>query len=186
MIKFHYKNQIHNFFHIPKTAGTSISFLIQDNFKHELIWEIYEKDYNLGSQHLSYSFFKKHVSPGDINFAVVRSPVDRIVSLYKNFAAKGYEYKSFLDWFWHIKKHSPHILKSQYNLLKGGKYIFYNFDSLYLLENYLELKLPRYNVIELPLKIEKKEIKFIKRYYQEDFQLLEYISSSPQDCALKI
>lgn len=186
MIKFKYKNKIHNFFHIPKTAGTSISFLVQDHFECELIWELYQKDYRMGSQHLSYSFFKKHVDPTDLNFAVVRSPVDRIVSLYKNFEAKGHQYKSFLDWFWQIKKDSPHILKSQYNMLKGGKYIFYNFDSLDRLENYLELKLPRHNVIELPLTIEKREIKFIKRYYEEDFQLLEYINSSPQDCVLKI
>ena len=45
MVKFKYKTKIHNFFHLPKTGGTSISFFIQDKFEYDLVWKLYEKEF---------------------------------------------------------------------------------------------------------------------------------------------
>src|SRR6056300_1645838 len=148
MIKFTYQGKQHNFFHIPKTAGTSVFYLLEENFKTELVWQSYIKQYKLGSQHLSYEQYKPHILPSDINFTILRNPVDRIVSLYKNFIVNDIkDYESFLDWYLITKKINPHILKSQRELLKGGDFLIFHFDNLCLLEDYLNLKLPRYNVI---------------------------------------
>ena len=46
-----------------------------------------------------------------------------------------------------------------------------------LLENYFGAELPKYNVIDLVVQIDDNEVDFIKKYYLEDFQLLEYINS---------
>ena len=46
-----------------------------------------------------------------------------------------------------------------------------------LLENYFDAELPKYNVIDLVVQIDDNEVDFIKKYYLEDFQLLEYINS---------
>mgnify|MGYP003971708307 FL=1 len=178
MVKFKYKTKIHNFFHLPKTGGTSISFFIQDKFEYDLVWKLYEKEFPLGSQHLDYNHYSNHVSSNDLNFTVVRNPVDRIVSLYKNFIAKDTNnYNSFTDWFNITARTTPHILKSQSSILKGGTFKFFNFDNMSLLENYFDAELPKYNVIDLVVQMDDNEVDFIKKYYLEDFQLLEYINS---------
>lgn len=176
MVKFYYKDTPHNFFHIPKTGGTSISYGLQENFTTELFWKNYKEQYRLGSQHLSYNHYKKYVDVNDMNFAVVRDPVARINSLYKNFLVKDTtKHNSFTQWFSRIEKDDPHILCSQIDILKDGTYDLYHFDSLYLLEDYLQIKLPVKNKINLETNITVEEKEFIKYHYREDYKLLEYI-----------
>jgi hypothetical protein len=179
MIKFNHNNKVYNFFHIPKTAGTSISNVIKNNFEYEFIWKKYKQDYSIGFQHLSYKTFEKHVDSDDINFAVIRHPVDRIVSLYKNFIVKD-KYQSFTDWYESITVSAPHILKSQKEILEGGKFILYKFDNLKPLEKELNVTLPMLNVIEDITKIDQHEVDLILSRYSEDFEVLERINHVQQ------
>lgn len=187
MVKFKYNGQVYNFFHLPKTAGTSISFAIQEKYEYNLVWQMYENKFPLGSQHLDFAHYNAHVDPSDINFTVVRDPVKRIVSLYKNFVAKDkVKYRSFTDWFNQTLKSAPHILKSQTAMLKGGTFRFFQFDNLQPLEEYFDIHLLRYNEIECKTYVTDNELKFINQKYSEDFQLLEYTSSLPPTRVLTV
>lgn len=179
MIKFNHNNKVYNFFHIPKTAGTSISNVIKNKFEYEFIWKRYKQDYDIGFQHLSYKTFEEHVDPNDINFAVVRQPVDRIVSLYKNFIVKD-KYQSFTDWYESITVSAPHILKSQKEILSGGKFILFKFNNLKPLEKELNVTLPMLNVIEKNITITKHEVDLILERYSEDLEVLARINHERQ------
>ena len=175
MVRFYNNNKIYNFFHIPKTAGTSISGAIKENFKYEFIWKNCKSNYPIGSQHLGYDFYKQYVNLDDINFAVVRNPVDRISSLYNNFIVKDTtQYSSFTEWFNVIINLYPHILESQRSIIGTGNIQLFDYNNLHRLEVFLGVKLPKLNVLAKISSLTSNEVEFIKNYYKEDYQLLEY------------
>lgn len=175
MIKFYNNDIVYNFFHIPKTAGTSVSSAIKENFDYEFMWKKYKPDYPTGAQHLSYEFYKDYVQPTDINFAVVRNPVDRISSLYNNFIINDTRhYNSFTEWFDIMSNTYPHILESQQTIIGTGDIRLFNYTELHWLEIFLGVKLPKLNVLRKAALLTSNEVRFLKNHYQEDYQLLEY------------
>ena len=175
MVRFHNNNKVYNFFHIPKTAGTSISNAIKENFEYEFIWKNYKTNYPIGAQHLGYDLYKHYVHIDDINFAVVRNPVDRISSLYNNFITKDTtRYSSFTEWFSVIMNRYPHILESQKNIISDGNIKLFDYNNLHRLETFIGVQLPKLNVLAKISSLTNNEIAFIKNYYKEDYQLMEY------------
>ena len=175
MVKFYNNNKVYNFFHIPKTAGTSISTAIKQNYEYEFIWKNYKIKYPIGAQHLGYNFYKQYVHLDDINFAVVRNPVDRISSLYNNFVIKDTkQYSSFTEWFDIISNIYPHILKSQKSIIGNSNIQLFDYTKLHWLEIFLEVKLPKLNVLKSSSFLTSNAVEFLKNYYKEDYQLLEY------------
>lgn len=182
MVKFELKGKTHNFFHIPKTGGTSlIEGVIWNNFKYFHMFELFP-EYTLGPNHLSYREYEEvgAVLPDDINITIVREPIARVISFYKNFVVKDTrDHDSFTEWFSYMKETYPYLIRSQKQILTGGKYLIFNFDRIHEIEEYLGQKLPFKNVINYDVQVTNDEVDHLKEYYQEDFEMLEHINYAP-------
>lgn len=138
------------FVHIPKTAGSSISKILDennlDNWKRE--WP---------RHHDPYSYLKEAnlIDERVFSFAVVRNPYTRTYSCYKQFNKANQTNISFEEYLDNIKqgKISPispllHIPQSFYVMDQDTLQVkrLYKFESLKELEDELEWTLGFYNV----------------------------------------
>lgn len=166
------------FVHIPKTAGSSISKVLNennlDNWKRE--WP---------RHHDPYSYLKEANIIDDkvFSFAVVRNPYTRTYSCYKQYNKTNQTDISFAEYLDNIKqgkisKISPllHIPQSFYIMDQDTLQIdrLYKFENLKELEEELGWKLGFYNVgnymVESYIEDYSNEaIKMVQYFYNSDF-----------------
>jgi hypothetical protein len=166
------------FVHIPKTAGSSISKILDekglDNWNRE--WP---------RHHDPYSYLKdaNKIDESIFSFSVVRNPYTRTYSCYKQFNKVNQTSISFIEYLENIKnnkisKISPllHIPQSFYVMDDGVLQVnkIYRFENLKELEEDLDWTLGFYNVgtyaIESYLKDYTEEaVNMTKYFYDSDF-----------------
>jgi hypothetical protein len=166
------------FVHIPKTAGSSISKILDeknlDNWKRE--WP---------RHHDPYSYLKEAnlVDESVFSFAVVRNPYTRTYSCYKQYNKTNQTDISFAQYLDNIKqgkisKISPllHIPQSFYIMDQDDLQVerLYKFENLKELEDELGWELGFYNVGNYVVEsyIEDytdKEINMVQDFYSSDF-----------------
>jgi hypothetical protein len=166
------------FVHIPKTAGSSISKILDeknlDNWKRE--WP---------RHHDPYSYLKEAnlVDESVFSFAVVRNPYTRTYSCYKQYNKTNQTDISFAQYLDNIKqgkisKISPllHIPQSFYIMDQDDLQVerLYKFENLKELEDELGWTLGLYNVGNYVVEsyIEDytdKEINMVQDFYSSDF-----------------
>jgi hypothetical protein len=166
------------FVHIPKTAGSSISKILDennlDNWKRE--WP---------RHHDPYSYLKEAnlIDERVFSFAVVRNPYTRTYSCYKQYNKTNQTDISFAQYLDNIKQGkistiSPllHIPQSFYIMDQDNLQVerLYKFENLKELEDELGLELGFYNVGNYVVEsyIEDytdKEINMVQDFYSSDF-----------------
>ena len=167
------------FVHIPKTAGSSISKILNeknlDNWKRE--WP---------RHHDPYSYLKEAnlVDEKVFSFAVVRNPYTRTYSCYKQFNKANQTNISFAEYLDNIKqgKISPispllHLPQSFYIMDQNNLQVerLYKFENLKELEDELGWTLGFYNVGNYMVE------SYIEDYTDEAIEMTENFYSS--DCA---
>ncbi len=134
---------VHNlkviYFHIGKTAGTSVEKLLDNQIRNPNIADYdsffgFDKKHNIFLQHASAEFVKNHVS-NDIfdhyyKFSVVRNPFERLVSVFFYLIDQNTERFGDFDSFIHAlpelnshnnyRKGSHFISQTQYTHLDGN------------------------------------------------------------------
>jgi hypothetical protein len=171
------------FVHIPKTAGSSISKILDennlDNWKRE--WP---------RHHDPYSYLKEAnlVDERVFSFAVVRNPYTRTYSCYKQYNKTNQTDISFAQYLDNIKQGkistvSPllHIPQSFYIMDQDDLQVerLYKFENLKELEDELGWKLGFYNVgnyvVESYIRDYSDEaIKMVQDFYSSDFTNFGY------------
>jgi len=171
------------FVHIPKTAGSSISKILNDNnldnWKRE--WP---------RHHDPYSYLKEANSVDEkvFSFAVVRNPYTRTYSCYKQYNKANQTNISFAQYLDNIKqgKISPispllHLPQSFYIMDQNNLQVerLYKFENLKELEEELGWTLGFYNVgnyvVESYIEDYTDEaIEMTKHFYSSDFANFEY------------
>lgn len=166
------------FVHIPKTAGSSISKILDennlDNWKRE--WP---------RHHDPYSYLKEAnlIDERVFSFSVVRNPYTRTYSCYKQYNKTNQTDISFAQYLDNIKQGkistiSPllHIPQSFYIMDQDNLQVerLYNFENLKELEDELGWELGFYNVGNYVVEsyIEDytdKEINMVQDFYSSDF-----------------
>lgn len=164
------------FVHIPKTAGSSISKILDennlDNWKRE--WP---------RHHDPYSYLKEAnlIDERVFSFAVVRNPYTRTYSCYKQFNKANQTNISFEEYLDNIKqgKISPispllHLPQSFYIMDQNNLQIerLYKFENLKELENELGWTLGFYNVGNYVVE------SYIEDYTDEAIEMTENFYSS--------
>lgn len=164
------------FVHIPKTAGSSISKILDennlDNWKRE--WP---------RHHDPYSYLKEAnlVDEKVFSFAVVRNPYTRTYSCYKQYNKTNQTDISFAQYLDNIKKGkistiSPllHIPQSFYIMNQDGLQVerLYKFENLKELEDELGWTLGLYNVGNYVVE------SYIEDYTTEEIDMVQNLYSS--------
>lgn len=171
------------FVHIPKTAGTSISSLLNennlDNWNRE--WP---------RHHDPYFYLKQanNINETIFSFSVVRNPYTRTYSCFKQFNKANKTSISFIEYLNNIIKKvvspiSPllHLTQSFYiaqdDKVEVNK--VYNFENLKELENDFTWKLGNYNVGNYAIDsyindYSIEAIDITKEIYKKDFSLFGY------------
>ena len=164
------------FVHIPKTAGSSISKILDennlDNWKRE--WP---------RHHDPYSYLKEAnlVDEKVFSFAVVRNPYTRTYSCYKQFNKANQTNISFVEYLDNIKqgKISPispllHLPQSFYIMDQNNLQVerLYKFENLKELEDELGWTLGFYNVGNYVVE------SYIEDYTDEAIEMTENFYSS--------
>lgn len=139
------------FVHIPKTAGSSISKILDDNNL-----DNWKREYP--RHHDPYFYLKNNneIDEKVFSFSVVRNPYTRTYSCYNQFNKANRTDISFITYLNNIleKKISEktpllHLPQSFYIVGEGDKIQvtkFYKFENLKELEKDLSWKIPSYNV----------------------------------------
>jgi hypothetical protein len=139
------------FVHIPKTAGSSISKILDDNNL-----DNWKREYP--RHHDPYFYLKNNnkIDEKVFSFSVVRNPYTRTYSCYKQFNKANKTDISFMTYLNNIlekkiSKNTPllHLPQSFYIVGEADKIQvtkFYKFENLKELENDLSWKIGSYNV----------------------------------------
>jgi hypothetical protein len=171
------------FVHIPKTAGSSISKILDENGLDN--W-----NRQWPRHHDPYSYLKdaNKIDENIFSFSVVRNPYTRTYSCYKQFNKVNQTNISFVEYLENIKnnrisKISPllHIPQSFYVMDKDVLQVnkTYRFEDLKELEKDLDWKLGFYNVgsysaEEYSRDYTSEAIEMTKYFYDSDFVNFSY------------
>lgn len=168
------------FVHIPKTGGTSIKNLINDDWNRK--WPMgHDPYFELQKMNL--------IDDSIFKFSVVRNPYTRAFSYYKHYLVQNNSNKSFEDFLNMIRikqgtVYTPMIIYNQsfyvYDL--NGQCSLskiYYFEKLTDLEKDLNVNLPvlrkgNYNKTEFLNSYNQKTINLVKHIYLEDFINFDY------------
>jgi len=168
------------FVHIPKTGGTSIRSVIQDNWNRK--WPMGHDPY--------FELEKMNQIHKDVfSFTVVRNPFTRAFSYYKHYLMQNNSKDSFEDFLYLVRikrgtRNTPMILYNQsfYTHNLNGKCKLkkvYKFEKLNKLEDDLNITLPKlrvgkYDQEEYLKTYNKDNINLVKHIYLEDFCNFNY------------
>mgnify|MGYP000149542506 CR=1 FL=1 len=176
ILKFEHNSQPHNFVWAPKCSGTNLYRHIKH--KAENLGNRYNTHSNI--THYPFSFFeeKDDVKTHEINFTIIRDPIDRMQSYYKtalqeapfNLKNKSLEEIVEIGSTYRPMQAMPHADRLPENCT------LYHIDHLEDLSNYLNIDLTstRHNQSnQPPHQFNDKDIEFIHKYYKKDFDLIE-------------
>lgn len=172
------------FVHIPKTAGSSISKILNDNSL-----DNWKREYP--RHHDPYFYLKDNntIDEKVFSFSVVRNPYTRTYSCYKQFNKANRTDISFITYLNNIleKKisaHTPllHLPQSFYLLGQGNKIQvtkLYKFENLKELEQDLNWKIDSYNVGDYTKDMYRDAytdiaIDIVEKLYVLDFSVFGY------------
>ena len=172
------------FVHIPKTAGSSISKILNDNGL-----DNWKREYP--RHHDPYFYLKDNNEIDDkvFSFSVVRNPYTRTYSCYKQFNKANRTDISFTTYLNNIleKKISSHTpllhLPQSFYVVGQGKNIqvtkLYKFENLKELEQDLDWEIGSYNVGDYTKEMYSGaytdiEIDIVKKLYAIDFSVFGY------------
>lgn len=188
---FYKDNKIIHFVHIPKTGGTSIEKLFKnDNYRIILLNQQTSIFFPCSPQHF-HSEINKYIKLEDIDysFAVVRSPLERLVSEYffREFSKEGVSFDFFVKMTFLLYRFNKYIfdnhIRPQAEFIHEGVDIFRFEDGFDNIRKSLHLNgLLNINK-EIPylLKSKKKAITIsnatlnkIYSFYHVDYENFEY------------
>ena len=172
------------FVHIPKTAGSSISKILNDNGL-----DNWKREYP--RHHDPYFYLKDNNEIDDkvFSFSVVRNPYTRTYSCYKQFNKANRTDISFITYLNNIleKKISAHTpllhLPQSFYVVGQGKNIqvtkLYKFENLKELEQDLDWEIGSYNVGDYTKEMYRGAytdiaIDIVKKLYTTDFSVFGY------------
>ena len=172
------------FVHIPKTAGSSISKILNDNGL-----DNWKREYP--RHHDPYFYLKDNNEIDDkvFSFSVVRNPYTRTYSCYKQFNKANRTDISFITYLNNIleKKISAHTpllhLPQSFYVVGQGKNIqvtkLYKFENLKELEQDLDWEIGSYNIGDYTKEMYRGAytdiaIDIVKKLYAIDFSVFGY------------
>lgn len=172
------------FVHIPKTAGSSISKILNDNNL-----DNWKREYP--RHHDPYFYLKDNNEVNDkvFSFSVVRNPYTRTYSCYKQFNKANRTDISFITYLNNIlekkiSSHTPllHLPQSFYVVGQGNNIQvtkLYKFENLKELEQDLNWKIDSYNVGDYTKDMYRDAyteiaIDIVEKLYEFDFSVFGY------------
>ncbi|MDV6253340.1 sulfotransferase family 2 domain-containing protein [Vibrio sp. EA2] len=187
-----------NFIHIPKTGGTSVEYMLSDDYD-MMLFSKNDRVLNVTPQHLD----KEKINIlgldklGPLSFCIVRNPIERFISEYKyrmSIGARHYkvlDVNSFLDISIQRYNKNPNVFDNHIRpqvdfLLEHTK--VYKFESeLSNIASVLSEEFQFSNVKNIShekksksrsLNLSNESIHKLKEFYKKDFETFNYDASS--------
>lgn len=190
ILRFKYHDTQHNFIWAPKCSGTNLWKHLRKNYGAINLGDKYNTYKNI--THYPFSFFEERneVNVNEVNFTIIRDPLDRLQSFYKTALKESYfDLRNHtIDQIIEIGENHRYyqVMPHADRLPKDCS--LYHIDNLQDLEQYLNLKITstQHNKSDQPQhQFSEREIDFIYKYYKKDFDLIE-IEKYQRDDANKI
>lgn len=187
----HWPNHNLNYWGIPKCANTSVKYALMDrdldniNSKKPYAWI-----HNTGIQ--NYIDPSRAISNNCINFTLVRNPISRTLSLYRDIVFKRNKKLSvakkfnidgsetlhdFLDILEQNIDKNPHFYP-QSNFISNNNILLvdniFKLEEINQLEKFLQRDIPLTNATNNKITFNSEHTKRIKNLYNTDFDLLQY------------
>lgn len=176
ILKFQHNDQPHNFIWAPKCSGTNVWRHLKH--KAENLGDRYNTFQNI--THWPFSFFEEKglVNSQEINFTIIRDPIDRLQSYYKTALKeapvdlRGKSLEEIIEIGDTIRpvQAMPHADRLPENCS------LYHIDHLEELSHYLGINLTatcHNKSDQLTHQFNDKDLEFIHKYYKKDFDLIK-------------
>lgn len=178
ILRFEHNKTVHNFIWAPKCSGTNLSKHLKRNYKAQDLGEKYNTFDNI--THYPFSFFEERneVTQHEVNFTIIRDPLDRLQSFYKTALRESkldLKNKTIEEIIKIGEGHRPYQVLPHADRLPENCSL-YHINNLETLSHYLNLDLnstTHNKSDEPPHKFTNSEIDFISEYYKKDFELIE-------------
>ena len=196
---FRFPNTILHFVHIPKSGGSTIeSGLRQMGGKAALLSASKLGFTTCTVQHMHAEVHSKLIPPGfyDYGFAVVRNPLDRLVSEYRMRVTEKEDPAPFDEWARKVLRRSrkdPYVfdnhIRPQHEYLTPGIEVFKFEDGIETIMKKVAEKLEVSPPEELPHKrksekfdvqISDETVTMVERFYRKDYRLYGYERTIPR------
>jgi len=169
------------FFHIPKTAGTSVRLALAEHSEPLMILKQNFDPININQIHA-----KKFVSlPTDYKeFVIVREPLTRLISVFR-YGNNPSKFGTFSNFCQRMKEHYTRPFLTNFydsqlswieNSITGNIKVF-KLEDLSSLGEYLEIEnfeLPRENVNPINIDITPEERNFCLEFLKKEYEILGY------------
>jgi hypothetical protein len=178
ILRFEHNKTTHNFIWAPKCSGTNLYRHLRKKYNVENLGDRYNTHKNI--THYPFSFFeeKKEVSVDEINFTIIRDPFDRLQSFYKTALKESYfDLRNHtIEQVIELGERHRNVLVMPHSDRIPKNCSLYHINHLQDLEHYLNVTITetQHNKSDEPKHIfTDKEIHFIHKYYEKDFELIE-------------
>ena len=168
-----------NFWALPKCGNTTIKYKLLELYNPQIIKEIPSDNINMwvhGTKLMDYITPFEAISNGKYNFTFIRNPIDRFISMYKDFSLtrkmKALHGDSINEFIRYLENELLDEINANIHFRKQSYFLEHFNGDIFDIDDYTSEK---HNVRTMNIELNTKQEERIKYLYSDDYKYFDSV-----------